>query len=300
MKKIISLLLSFVMLFTLLTPALAASNDMSLATTNQEQITIPLQNGGRMEIISSSNKNTRSLNDCNSFLIKEYVNNELTHTVQGTVGGDQLICTDYEDGLMTNQKIIYIADRVTVDNSTAANTAASSSYGSVLGHIVYNKDIGNTVPGEKITVYSKVTKQDSESYIINGDLADTLSDIAGILVSVLCVFISTEITITKIAIAIVSYYGGNVAGGAIGVIFTEKVAVDATHYTLTGYHAASNYYTPGYDGVERLVKTKNSSAYNNWFYSGFTPHTWKDGDDLASNLWTAVFARTFPYVYQYQ
>ena len=34
--------------------------------------------------------------------------------------------------------------------------------------------------------------------------------------------------VQSIDIGPVSVYGGNVAGGAIGVLFTEKVAVDAT------------------------------------------------------------------------
>ena len=103
------------------------------------------------------------------------------------------------------------------------------------------------------------------------------------------------------AIAIVSAYGGNVAGGAIiGVLFTEKVAVDATYYTLTGYHSTSNYHTAGYYGIARLVKTKNSNAYNKWFYEGYTPQEWRKGDSLANILWIAVFARPFPYVYAYQ
>lgn len=312
MKRIISLLLSFAMLFTLLTPALAASNDTSLAAARQERTTVSLSNDSRsrMEIISPlnndtrtfSSQNTNELNNDGSFLIEEYVNDELTHTVQGSYGGSQIVCIDYENGVMTNQKVINIADRVTVINSESSDRVASAStYGSVLGRIVYNKDIGNTVPGEILTIYSKITKRDYETYNLNGYITDTISDITGILLSFFICFIPVETTLAKIAVAIVGYYGGKTTGGIIDVIFSENVAVDATYYTLTGYHAASDYYSPTEcNGVERLVMTKNSSAYNDWIYSGYTPHTWKNGDDLATSLWMAVFARPFPYVYQYR
>lgn len=170
----------------------------------------------------------------------------------------------------------------------------------MLDHIVYNKDIGNNTPGETLTVYSRIEYIDDESYVINGAMSDTISDFTGLLFSFLSTFIPTPGIISRIAVTIVSYYGGKVAGGAIGVAFTDEVSVRASHFTLTGYHASSNYYTAGYSGVRRLVKTKRSPAYNEWFNEGYTPDTWKDGDDLATILWMAVFARTFPYVYEYR
>lgn len=66
-------------------------------------------------------------NDSVSFLMKEFIHNELTHTVEGTFGSSQLICTNYEDGRMVNQKIINAADRVSVSKS-----------GSVMGNILRN------------------------------------------------------------------------------------------------------------------------------------------------------------------
>lgn len=299
MKKIISLLLSFAMIFTLTIPTFAAS-DKSFADGQQEKTTIQLSAGSYIEITLLTNNRTRASNDSESFLIKEFIHNELTHTVEGSFGGSQLICTNYEDGRMVNQKIINVSDRVSASRSESCQTVATASYGSVLGRIVYNKDIGNNRPGEELTVYSKITNQDLESYTINGKASDTISVIAGLLLSVLSVFIPSANTVTSMAIAIVSAYGGNVAGGAIGVLFTEKVAVDATYCTLTGYHSTSNYHTAGYYGIARLVKTKNSNAYNKWFYEGYTPQEWRKGDSLANILWIAVFARPFPYVYAYQ
>lgn len=308
MKKIISLLLSFVMIFTLLTPAFAASSDTSLPTIQQNQTTISLSNNSRIEFVSPltddintySNNSTNELNNGRSFLIKEFINDELTHTVQGTFGGNELICIDYENGLITNQKIINIADRITANNDNSACDVSSYSYGSVLGRIVYNKDIGNTVPGEILTVYSKITKQDSEAYTINGAVTDTISDIVGILTSIFFAVLPVEGLLMKVAVGIVGYYGGKVTGGLIGVAFTEDVSAYATYYTLTGYHAASNYHCPTeICGVKRFVTTQNSSAYKNTLYEGYTPYNWTHGDAVASILWTAVFARPFPYVYKY-
>lgn len=302
MKKYISILLSFIMIFNLSTPVFAASNVVSLPSTYQERSIIPLSDGSknRLEILSSSDTNTHKLKEGEEFFIQEFKNNQLIHTVQGTYGGNSLICTDYENNQITNQKIIDIADRVTITHNDSNNITPIASHGSVLGHIIYNKDIGNTVPGEDLTIYSKITNQDSESYIINGAVSDLLSDISGIILSVLFSVISTANVAQTIAIAIVSYYGGNILGGKIGVAFSEPVAVEATYYTLTGYHSASNYYTAGHKGVERLVKTKKSNSYNKWFYEGYTPHNWKKGDDFATILWMSVFARPFPYVYAYR
>lgn len=154
----------------------------------------------------------------------------------------------------------------------------------MLGHIIYNKDIGNTVSGEDLIIYSKITNQDSESYIINGALSDLLSDISGIILSVLFSVISIANVAQTIAIAIVSYYGGNTLGGKIGVALPEPVTVEATYYTLTGYHSPSNYYTAGHRGVERLITTRKSNSYNKWFYEGYTPHNWKKGDDFTTIL----------------
>lgn len=181
MKKYISILLSFIMIFNLSTPVLAASNVVSLPSTYQERSIIPLSDGSknRLEILSSSDTNTHKLKAGEEFFIQEFKNNQLLHTVQGT-------------------------------------------------------------------------------------------------------------------------YGGNTLGGKIGVAFPEPVAVEATYYTLTEYHSASNHYIAGHKGVERLVTTKKSNSYNKWFYEGYTPHNWKKSDDFATILWMSVFARPFAYVHAYR
>ena len=137
-------------------------------------------------------------------------------------------------------------------------------------------------------MHSKLTKDDKEGYIINGALKDTISDITGLVLSVMGIFLTGASVAVQIAKAIVLHYGGKIIGGAIGVNFTENVSVRAKYYTL------------GFDGVERHVQTVSSNAYKQRLYEGFTPHTWKDGDHLASNIWTAIFGRAFPYVKEYR
>lgn len=298
MKKILlSIILSISMMFNFVMPAMAAGN-----TENNTTI-ISLSETSSMEISVFSSNGERATNDGQLFLIKQYDNDTVVQTVEGTIGGNQIISTLYENGQLKSEKVINVSDRVqkvtNLDNAIESSTRAARSYGSVLGDIIYNKEYGSNIE-QQVTVYSKITRRDSEGYVINGALSDTLSDIAGLVLSVIGVFLPASSIGAQIAWAIVLHYGGNVVGDAIGVTFTENVSVDATHYTLTGYHAASNYYTAGFDGVERLIKTTSSSAYNHWFYEGFTPHTWKDGDDLASNIWTAIFGRAFPYVKQYR
>jgi len=143
MKKIISLLLSFVMIFTMSIPTFAASNEVT-ENENQEKTVVQLSDGNYMEITSEINNSTRASGDRGSFFIKEFVNDELIHTVEGTYGGSQLICTDYENGQEVNQKIINIADRVSVSKSSSGQPAAAASYGSAIGKIVYNKDKGSS------------------------------------------------------------------------------------------------------------------------------------------------------------
>ena len=147
---------------------------------------------------------------------------------------------------------------------------------------------------------TKITKNDLESYRIHALATDSVTTIVGALVGAgLGVILGPLIDIPAIVVSIVTSLGGSAVGGAIGIAIDDSVAVDTTYYTLTGYHAPTNYYSPGYDGVARLVKTKNSNAYNKWFYEGYTPHNWKDGP-LANVLYIGTFGGTYPYVKEYR
>lgn len=142
------------------------------------------------------------------------------------------------------------------------------------------------VTGEdlRIRVYSALTTHDTESYTINGIKSDTLAVITGLIGSVLSVFLPDMEFWKEIAVAIVSAFGGSIVGNAIGVIFSEQVAVDAYYYDLTGYDYTLDRYTRPQSGVARHVLTKNSTAYNKWFYKWFTPRNWKD-NTLAYWFW---------------
>lgn len=52
---------------------------------------IQLSAGNFMEITSMTSNSTRASNDANSFLIKEFANNESTHMVKGTYCGVQFL-----------------------------------------------------------------------------------------------------------------------------------------------------------------------------------------------------------------
>ena len=70
-----------------------------------------------------------------------------------------------------------------------------------------------------------------EGYIINGALKDTISDITGLVLSVMGIFLPGASVAIQIAKAIVLHYGEKIIGGAIGVNFTENVSVRAKYYT---------------------------------------------------------------------
>lgn len=86
------------------------------------------------------------------------------------------------------------------------------------------------------------------------------------------------------SICFISSVGGSVAGGAIGVAFSEEVAVDAYDYDLVGYDYVLDRSTRIQSGIARRVLTKDSKAYDEWFYDWFTPHNWKD-NTLAYWFW---------------
>lgn len=109
------------------------------------------------------------------------------------------------------------------------------------------------------------------------------------IIRVLYALLHIEATAAKIAAAIVIAFGGSIAGGAIGVNFTEDVAVEADHYTLTGYDYSNNQYTAPQPGVAKKVITVKSKSYNEWFYEGFVPQNWKDGDNLAYVFWADLY-----------
>lgn len=164
-KKFVSILLCIAMSVSIAAPAMAANKE-ALDHNQNESVSFLTSSTGRMDITYNPLNNSK-----NTFEIKQYENDELIQTVIGSPGGDKLIVQNYEEGEIRNEEIILVADRVTVHKTTSEpilNVKANAvSYGSLLGTIVYNKAIAG-ISEEQIKVYSKLRKQDMESYTING------------------------------------------------------------------------------------------------------------------------------------
>lgn len=283
-KKLICLVLSLALFVALCIPALAADNSISSSSPNFASFRT--SNTGRMEIEIIPQDSTKIAdNETSSFTITQYENEEIVQTVSGKPNGSTLIVTDYQNGIATKESVINVSDRIIKSQTASSDVALNrASVGTPIGYISYNKDM---VTGEnlRIRVYSLLTKHDVESYTINGKKSDTLAVITGLVGNIVAVFIPDLATWKEIAIAIVSTFGGSILGDAIDVIFSEQVAVDASYYELTGYDYTLDRYTRSQGGVARRVLTKNSNAYDKWFYDWFTPRNWKD-NTLAYWFWS--------------
>lgn len=304
-KRMISMLLVLALVLGLCPAVMAANTDTPASLSYVTSKT------GRIEIVFEKANETREANITNKigfienggdvFEVRQYESGELIQTVMGRPGGDKLFVTDYSEGQIITEEIVLVADIIIAHSSPARVEKTAADYGTYIGTIRYNKDF-DSGREEVIAVYSKMTSHDLESFTINAGAKDTLALIVGAVVGILAVFISHGLAASisqDIVIAVVSNFGGSVLGGAIGVNLSEEVAVDAYYYNLTGYHALTGRYSSARNGIARLVRTKNSSYYNKWFYEGYTPQTWKDGDDLAISLWNEMIGRMWPYVKSY-
>jgi len=202
---------------------------------------------------------------------------------------------DYLADGSVKSDIIKVADRVSKTASTARAMTLASYYAA--GDITY-KRLYQTDPQERAQVQYEMYYSDNEAYTINGQAADTLAVIVGIVASIISVFIPAAAVWKQIAIAVVSAWGGSIAGGAIGVFFSEDVAVNAYYYHMRGYDYNYPRYSQVYSGIARKVTTQSSGAYNEWFYDGFTPYNWRD-NTLAYWIWTDLWPTQYPGVEYY-
>lgn len=295
MKKIFSLVLCLIMLVSTSIPAMAAPSNVDSKT-----VKFTTSNTGYLEITYNNNHISKSneTDQIESFIIKQFEYNNLVQTVEGKPGGSELIVTDWKDDKIVSSKTVQVSDIITKNtNTNSLQPLATTSVGSQIGYITY-KLTTNATTSERIRVYSDLTDSDDESYTIRGKETDTLATIVGAIASVISLFIPAATVPRQIAIAIISAFGGSIAGGAIGVAFSESVSVHAEHYTLTGYDYSTNRYTQGYEGIKRRVQTKKSSSYNEVFYDGFTPDNWKD-NALAYWFWCDLFGDPYPGVKSY-
>lgn len=292
-KSISSVLICIALLLNITIPAIASTN-MSTESTGSNATHIDLM------YLTNATTNSSKNGYGTSFVVKQYQENQVVQEVKGYVGGPTIQIIDYSNGEVIKQTTRNVSDFVTkISETTSDALNATSDYGSYLGRIIYNKATGSNEERE-ITVYSKLTDYDQESFRIHAAATDTVSSVVGAVVGAgLGVILGPLVDIPALIMGIITGLGGSVVGGLVSISLDESVSVDAYHYALTGYYEPTNYYSPGYEGIERHVKTKKSSAYNEWFYEGFTPHQWKDGP-LANVLYIGTFGGTYPYVKEYR
>lgn len=302
-KVIISLLICFSLLFNFATPAIASTNtstDVIRAGENE----LVLSDASHIKLTYLPNDGTSSSASVDEmpFSVKQYQGDQLVQEVTGYVGGPTIQIIDYDHGKVVAKTTRNISDFVTKTSeptSVAPFASAISNHGTVLGHIVYNKAYGSNEE-KVISVYSKIEDCVTEAYAFHALATDSINAIVGALIGAgLGLILGPVIDIPALVASIVTSLGGSVVGNIVGIAIDDTVAVSATYYTLCGYHAPTKYYSPGYDGVARLVLTKNNKAYNQWFYEGYTPHNWRDGP-LATMLYLGTFGGTFPYVKEYR
>lgn len=286
-KAISSVLICIALLLNLTAPVMASTN----ASTDVN----------RIELVYLTNDNSRASENGNGtpFVVKQYQGNQVVQEVTGYVGGPTIQIIDYYNGKIIKQTTRNVSDFVSKISETPSDSSnATSDYGSYLGRIIYNKASGSNEERE-ITVYSKQTYFNEESFRIHAEATDTISSLVGALVGAgLGVILGPMIDIPALVLGIVTGLGGGAVGGLVGIAIDEAVSVDAYYYTLTGYYEPTNYYSPGYEGIERLVQTKGP-AYNKWFFEGYTPQQWKDGP-LANVLYLGTFGGIYPYVKEYR
>ena len=285
-KRIISVLVCVSVLVSLALPATAVD------TVADSVQTYYLSETSWLEF--SHNETTQHVRsgDSDEFTIKQFYNNALLQEVHGYTGGEYLTVIDYQNGEVVNTELIRVADRITpveTDNTVAQSTTTANSVGSVIGYITFNPMHYETT-SRRICVFSNMDYHDNESYTIHASVSDTIATLAGLMVSALATILSDGQNICiQVITSIVSSLGGSVAGGAIGVKFSEPVSVDAYHYTLTGYDYSTGRYTEGYTGVARHVNTTRSKYYNEWFYDAYTPQAWKSSNLLHSYFWSNLW-----------
>ena len=285
------------MIFSLTGNALAA--ELQLENQYADTAMVTLSDEIDLKITIIQKPQTRNSIADTSFIVEQYNYGELSRRVSLSADGQFLLGTVYENGVAVSEYEIKISERVSKNvtgSSSITPYATSAEY--LIGYIVYNPVEGATT-SEQLEVYCDPYKTDTESYTVNGKASDTLSDIAGIITSILVpIGLGAAGIAGIIAEVIVGFFAGKIVTGAIGTAFSEEVAVTAHYYNFRCYKIYAGIYSPTYPGVSRQVVTKHSDYYSQWFYEGITPETWKD-NTLAVWCWNAIFAGMYPGVKDY-
>lgn len=296
MKKVLCLILSFVMIFSLSVPAMATTIEPSSDLT--ESSSIYLSKEAQLDI--SLNRSTEQNASSDSFEVTQFNNGQLSRKVTLSDDGQFLLGTEYAAGVAVRNYTINIAERVQKlpsMSSSAISKASSNEY--VIGYITFNPLIGQTT-SERLKVFCDPYDTDNEAYVVNGKASDTFADIVAILLSIFVAYAFPAAKLSElVASAIVAFFGGELSGAAIGKNFTETVSVLSTYYRFRSYKLSAGIYSNTYPGASRRVTTKKSKYYGQWFHEGTTAITWKDGDAFAIWCWYDMYGEVCPGVKSY-
>ncbi|MCI8422618.1 MAG: hypothetical protein HFF50_03650 [Lawsonibacter sp.] len=288
LKKLTSVMLVLALFTSMINPILAANIYSGNAV---EKCTVVTSDNSYMEITVNSG---RGLAGEESFTIKQFINGELVQAVTGEPNGAVLLVQDYQKGKVVKETVRNVSDIIAKTTNETIHYApyAANGIGNKVSTITYNKDV-YTGREEKVDVYYLLEDSDIESYTINAIAEDTIAILAGALAGFLAGLFLKQVEAVSVAqeavMSIVSSFGGSVAGEAIGVKFSETVAVNAYKYKFTGRDSSSGRYTDSVYGYARQVVTKKSKSYLKWFYDYATPTTWKNDDNLAYDFWADLF-----------
>ena len=298
MKRIASLLLSVIIICSLIIPAVAT--EIESASGMMDSVSIDLSDKVQLNI--SFPQETQANSSITPFEIEQYNEGRLVVKVMRSNDGRFLLGTEYDDaGTIIRTYTIDLAEHIQRNSSTPSSAVPNSTVNGnyVIGLITFNPIVGQTT-SERLRVHCNHYDHDYESYTVNGRATQSLADIAGILISLLISFFTSPVELADyVAVAIVSFFGGEIAGREIGVNFSETVAVVSDYYKFSSYKLSAGIYSMEYSGISRRVITEKSQYYGQWFHEGITPSTWKNDNTFALWCWNDLYADIFPGVKSY-
>ena len=298
MKKLLSVVLSVIVIFSLSVPSLAAG------PTTEETYLLDIGDGAsiELEIYSHVDSNTT----WRSFRSIQYYNGEIVQAIDGVIGEEQLRITNYENGVVASNSTANVSERIKCDTkyvTQSLQAANAGQYGALCGSITYNEQINNEIfvrRKEVADVYSQYNGSEYDQYVINAKAGDTINFWVGVILSIGGAILTARYEMVGIIVAgVIGAAGGVITGGIVQNNVTETVDVTSMSYTMTAVHRDSGRtYTSWGDAMQ--VISKGSSRYNEWYYTGTTPRNWKN-DDYARDVWNncVLVMSEYPGVFSY-
>lgn len=310
MKKVASIMLCVVMVFTMSVSSLADGNSMT------EVCTIELDDGISLEIVmyKSSQLNTSSTGDDNesnvdSIVTKQYNDGELSQKVELQPGSGKLFITNYENGIIsgyevkeTNEIITYNGCQSSqVENPLYANLANETYEGRITYNSAYNYEVW-AQRQEIVNVYSELIRSDIESYTINANVGTTLSEMSAVVTEFLIskAIANPETAAGALISNVAIWFAQFIVGGVVTAFFSEEVGVYVDYYNMIGVHTYSNR-SESMPGNVKEVATEASGYHSDIFIEGFTPYNWNENDGFATAMWNFIVLsmNTYPGVASY-